>query len=131
MPYLPFAEARTARVKANTERVAYAGVLVGGGAIAGLTYEVVGRPFDNARHLARAEQLAPHTPHRTLVQLLATKLRHEGPLSFLKDPLAQPVPPGYVPRWQQRLYSASRALARVGPWGVGFLAFEYWSPSVN
>ena len=132
VPRLPFAAGRTDRTKANTGRVVYATTLVTGGAFAGLVYEVVGRPFDTARHLARLEQLSPHSPPKTLLQLMNAKLQKEGVLSLFRDPNAVPATTqDYSRGWQQRLYSVSRALARVGPWGVGFLAFEYWSPPVN
>jgi hypothetical protein len=131
VPRFPFIADRTSRTRANMERVAFAGTLVAGGAVAGLCYEVIGRPFDNARHLTRVGQLNPHIPPRTLHQMCLTKLRQEGIVSFFRDPHAPAVPPETARGWQYRLYTASRALARVGPWGVGFLAFEYWSPSVN
>ena len=115
--HLPYASRRTERTIANSQRVAYATTLVAGGAVAGLCYEVVGRPFDNARYLARLEQLTPHTPPRTIPQLLIAKLKNDGAVSFLKDPNASQVAPEYAKAWQQRLFTTSRALARVGPWG--------------
>ncbi|EJD44067.1 hypothetical protein AURDEDRAFT_65507 [Auricularia subglabra TFB-10046 SS5] len=112
------------KARQNTERIVYATTLVAGGAVAGLAYELVGRPWDNARHLSRLEDLSPHTPRLTILQLLAHKLREDGPLSFLQDPHAIHVAPAYSNAMQQRLYIASRTLARVGPWGIGFLAWE-------
>lgn len=105
-------------------RIAYATTLVTGGAVAGLCYELVGRPWDNARHLARLSQLAPHDHPTTIPQLLLKKLRDDGALSFFRDPHALPVPTVYENVWKQRFYTASRTLARVGPWGVGFLVWE-------
>ncbi|KAH7103925.1 hypothetical protein BKA62DRAFT_695047 [Auriculariales sp. MPI-PUGE-AT-0066] len=131
VPHLPYAEGRTERTKANTERVAYAGTLVAGGAVAGLCYEIVGRPFDNARHLGRAEQLTLRTAPRAMPELLQAKLRTDGILSFFRDPHATTAVHEYSNSWKQRLYSVSRVLARVGPWGIGFLVFESWSPSVK
>lgn len=112
------------KARQNTERIVYATTLVAGGAVAGLAYELVGRPWDNARHLSRLEDLSPHRPRLTTPQLLVQKLREDGPLSFLKDPHAIHVAPAYSNALQQRLYIASRTLARVGPWGIGFLAWE-------
>ncbi|KZV93333.1 hypothetical protein EXIGLDRAFT_709913 [Exidia glandulosa HHB12029] len=115
---------RHEKAKQNTERIVYATTLVAGGAVAGLCYELVGRPWDNARHLVRLNQLTPESPPVTVMVLLARKLRDDGVRSFFRDPHALPVAPVYDNALKQRLYTVSRTLARVGPWGIGFLAWE-------
>ncbi|KAJ6488587.1 hypothetical protein C8R47DRAFT_1177349 [Mycena vitilis] len=103
--------------------------LVSGGVIAGLSYEVIGRPWDVARHAARLNLLNTQEYHSPLV-LLTRKIQQEGFRSLFRDPTA--VPHGPSPKdGYMRIYGVLRTLARVGPWGVGFLVYQAYDAGLN
>lgn len=112
-------------------RVVHGVTLVSGGVIAGLAYELLSRPWDVARrqvHLDQSHSLATNSPRNYTISILARKLRDDGPLSFFQLPasLHEESPSTGVGR--RRLYTTLRTLARVGPWGVGFLVWEAFGP---
>ncbi|KAG1801086.1 uncharacterized protein BJ212DRAFT_1286959 [Suillus subaureus] len=79
--------------------------LVAGGASAGLAYEILSRPWD--------------------------KIRGDGIIHFFRDPsiVGNENPETSITR--RRIYTGIRTLARVGPWGLGFLVWEAFGPGLS
>ncbi|KAJ7470272.1 hypothetical protein FB451DRAFT_1037797, partial [Mycena latifolia] len=92
--------------------------LVTGGVIAGLSYEVIGRPWEVARHAVRLN-LVTTQEYRSPLALLTRKIQHEGFLSLFRDPTT-----AVSASSPSTVYRVLRTLARVGPWGVGFLVYQ-------
>lgn len=119
-------------LRRHVPRLVHATTLVAGGAIAGLAYELTCRPWDMARKAVHVDRLSSTSERHSLVVILLRKLREDGLLSYFKDPnhvshhedLSTPL-------LRRRLYSASRTLARVGPWGIGFLVWEAFGPGIS
>lgn len=123
------------KTRNSTARIVHGMTLVGGGVVAGLGYEMVCRPFDNARrwvHLndmhrqaQRVNIKAESRPH-VVARVVLEKLRHEGPLPFFTNPQHlthdATASSGSVP--VRFLHWGLRTLGRVGPWGIGFLLYE-------
>jgi hypothetical protein len=116
------------KLRRHTPGAVYTLTLVAGGAAAGLAYEVVTRPWDAARKAVRLEQISsPDMAKKQfpIFRSLKRIVESEGWIGFFRDI-------DYVPakaldrsdRWKQRLLTMSRVLARVGPWGIGFLVWE-------
>lgn len=101
-------------------------VLVSGGAIAGLSYEMVSRPLDLARRAVYLDRVNVHG-HHSVTKTLLHQLKDQGLSSFFKDPSAQAK--DLAPR--PRVYAFLRTLARVGPWGMGFLVWEAVGPGIS
>ncbi|KAJ7261323.1 hypothetical protein B0H12DRAFT_1013469 [Mycena haematopus] len=95
--------------------------LVGGGVVAGLSYEVIGRPWDFARHAARLSLLT-NQEYRSPMVLVTRRIQQDGFLSLFRDSAAANVVTS--PTARSRIYSVLKTLARVGPWGVGFLVYQ-------
>jgi hypothetical protein len=104
--------------------------LVAGGMVAGLSYELVCRPWDIARRTVYQHRFDQPGTTRVYAPLVE-KLRGDGLLSFFRDPDASAVDhtAKHASSTRRRLYHIARSLARVGPWGVGFLAWEALGPS--
>lgn len=109
-------------------RVAHGITLVSGGVIAGVGYELIGRPFDVMKQLVyrndvhRRTSTDPPVPHS---RFILEKLRERGMLYFFRAPqsaVSDPTPDSNV--LSRRCFAVLRTLARVGPWGVGFLVWE-------
>lgn len=139
------------RAKKNTARIAQGVTLVGGGVVAGLSYEVAARPFDNARKLVylydqhqrqdnrngtngEPTSTASKTARKALeaksrvkiiTRLILDKIRSDGVESFFVDPqkVLHATDPS-VSSTSRSLQALLRTLGRVGPWGVGFLLYE-------
>nr|GAT59639.1 predicted protein [Mycena chlorophos] len=113
-------------------QVAYGLTLVSGGVVAGLAYEGIGRPFEAARHAVRLDRLT-NTEPRSVVAVVSHKIREEGFFCLFRDAArgsanattsgsaGSSTPSSAVYR---RMYGLLRTLARVGPWGVGFLVYQ-------
>ncbi|KAI0050902.1 hypothetical protein FA95DRAFT_1535620 [Auriscalpium vulgare] len=128
---IPIHNDRHGTIRRHTPRVIHAMTLVSGGVVAGLSYELLSRPWDVARrliYLDRVQSEVKHTSRHYLVTTLASKLREDGPLSFFRAPTAAHDPQQSHSR--RRLHTALRTLARVGPWGVGFLVWEAFGPGI-
>ncbi|TCD66683.1 hypothetical protein EIP91_001037 [Steccherinum ochraceum] len=117
-------------VQRNIPRIVHAVTLVAGGAGAGLAYELTCRPWDIARKHVHINQLSTPSTRKNNVVLLLRKLKDDGLRSFFVNP--SPATHDEVRSLaQQRLKSFLRTLARVGPWGVGFLVWESFGPGIS
>ena len=120
--------------KSQIPRVVHGSALVGGGVLAGLAYEMVGRPWDVARravHLQAISNTGTSTLH--VFRTLVAKAEKDGILSFFRVPSAislESGPVSNVSALRRRLFSALRVLGRVGPWGAGFLIWEAFGPGL-
>jgi len=134
----------TEKAKKTAARTVHGVTLVAGGVVAGLGYEMVCRPFDNTRKLVylddqhkRAAQSttlshninkplrpAPAAEARIHVvgRVVLAKLNEEGPASFFRNPQPTVHASTGPNTW---LYAGLRTLSRLGPWGVGFLVWEF------
>jgi hypothetical protein len=113
-------------------RTVHGFVLVSGGVVAGLAYEFLCRPFDVARKTVHLHRISHELKDRSAASVLTRKLQEEGLLFFFRDPSATNDPSGSsVPVTRRRLYAVLRTLGRLGPWGVGFLAWEAFGPGLS
>jgi hypothetical protein len=106
-------------------------VLVSGGVVAGLAYELLCRPFDVARRVVHLNSVS-NRKFRSASSALTRKFQDDGVLFFFRDPSAvhnlnEPA----VSASRRRLYSVLRTLGRLGPWGVGFLVWEAFGPGLS
>ncbi|KAJ2916850.1 hypothetical protein MD484_g3546, partial [Candolleomyces efflorescens] len=108
---------------ASVPKIVNAVALVGGGVLAGLVYEAVCQPWDRIRRIIYLHRFDnPHLPH-SIPAVLTQAVREEGLLTLVRDPLAHtahtiPSQTTSIPPW---LSNVAKTLARVGPWGIGFL----------
>ncbi|EJF66019.1 hypothetical protein DICSQDRAFT_97718 [Dichomitus squalens LYAD-421 SS1] len=121
---------RVHSVRRHTPRVVHAATLVTGGAIAGLSYEILSRPWDAMRRAVHHDRLAPVQHQRSIAGIILHKAREDGVLSFFTSPAHAHHDPS-PSRMRRRLNTALRTLGRVGPWGVGFLAWEAFGPGLS
>lgn len=113
--------------------------LVGGGVVAGLGYEMVCRPFDNARRWVHLDDIHQQTEHlknsaakpesrpHVVIRVVLEKLKSDGPLGFFVNPqhyVHVPDASASVSKASRWMHTGLRTLARVGPWGIGFLLYE-------
>ena len=117
-------------VRKHTPRVVHATTLVTGGAIAGLAYELVSRPWDAMRRAVHHDRLAPVREQHSIAGIILHKAREDGVLSFFANPAHVHHDPS-ASRTRRRLNTALRTLGRVGPWGVGFLVWEAFGPGIS
>ncbi|KAF8329791.1 uncharacterized protein EI90DRAFT_3155208 [Cantharellus anzutake] len=128
----------------TSARVAQGSVLVLGGALAGIGYEVICRPIDNVRRELHTQQLTRNSylkkssvlrTHYIPPLILLTKhiLKTQGLRGLFSPPQAFHVAEtsssvekslSNPKSWSSRLYFVLRTFARVGPWGVGFLVWQ-------
>ena len=102
--------------------------LVCGGILAGFAYEMTTRPFDEARRIVHAQRITDPT-HRTVVagiKALAHRAKEDGIRSFFRAPISHD--PDASTTLRQRCL---RVLARMGPWGAGFLIWEAFGPGLS
>lgn len=121
-------------LRRHAPRIAHAITLVSGGAFAGLAYEITCRPWDVARKVVHVDGVAASDARaHSVVEILSHRLRGDGLLSFFRNPHHHTVPDQDInlSPLRRRLYSASRTLARVGPWGIGFLVWEAFGPGIS
>ncbi|KAH6918719.1 hypothetical protein BKA70DRAFT_1136913 [Coprinopsis sp. MPI-PUGE-AT-0042] len=108
----------------SISKVLNACTLVTGGVIAGLVYESVSRPFDRVRRIVETHSAEPpHSGTRSMVALVREAIRQEGLGTLYREPVAS-VPSSWLVR-------CGRTLARVGPWGIGFLVWESYGSGLN
>ncbi|KAH7929798.1 hypothetical protein BV22DRAFT_1029198 [Leucogyrophana mollusca] len=117
-------------LKRHLPRAVHALTLVSGGALAGLAYEVLSRPWDAARRVVQLDRTL-HSPRSPTIAVME-KIREEGLITFFRDPATSPrAVTDSLPAGRRRIYAGLRALARVGPWGVGFLVWEAFGPGIS
>lgn len=122
---------KSGSIKNNIPRVMHAITLVSGGAGAGLAYELVSRPWDVARKAVHIDRLIAGREHHSIATILTRKLRDEGISSFFENPSpASHSGDTHASPAQRRLHSAIRTLGRIGPWGIAFLVWETFGPTV-
>jgi hypothetical protein len=105
---------------------------VAGGVLAGLSYEFVARPFDVARKTVQLSKLRAASSldgYPAMVAVLR-KVQDDGMSSFFRNPESQRAIRGGSDGISRRVSACLRVLARVGPWGVGFLIFEAFGPGL-
>jgi hypothetical protein len=127
-----FGESRTQSLKRHLPRTVHGFTLVSGGVVAGLAYEFVSRPFDIARKAVQQDKVMYTKDHGSAMTAIMRKTRQDGIATFFRDPSggqSTTSSPGNV--GSRRLYATLRTLARVGPWGVGFLAWEAFGPGIS
>lgn len=124
-------DSRMQTLRRHFPRTVHGTTLVSGGVIAGLAYEIISRPFDVARKTAQENKLL-HGESRDFAMIaIKNKVKQDGFLAFFRNPsLAENVSVSGNPR-KRRLQAAVRTLARVGPWGIGFLVWEAFGPGLS
>jgi len=129
-----FGGSRTQSVTHHFPRIVHGIILVSGGVIAGLAYEIVSRPFDVARKVVQQDNIAYGRGRCRSTGMVAVvqKVRQDGCLVFFRDSFwadNSVKSPGSA--GSRRMYAALRTLARVGPWGIGFLVWEAFGPGLS
>lgn len=104
--------------------------LVAGGASAGLAYEILSRPWDVTRRTIQLERTVDPTLKHSLFVIMQ-KVRGDGILEFFRDPSIEGSEKREMSTTRRRIYSGLRTLARVGPWGLGFLVWEAFGPGLS
>lgn len=127
---LTLGETRMQSLRRHFPRTVHGVTLVSGGVIAGLSYELISRPFDMARRAVQEDRSLPTQKQHSAAIAVMSRIKQDGILSFFKGvPSENPSVPGSAA--SRRLYAALRTLARVGPWGVGFLVWEAFGPGIS
>lgn len=121
------AEKRFPGIRKLAPRATHAVTLVSGGAVAGLAYEMVCRPIDHSRRACHLQGVHRKDGH-SIIRTLFHKLKEDGVLSFVKGPSSHL---HESPSPRPRLHAFLRTIARVGPWGVGFLVWESFGPGLS
>ncbi|EMD38338.1 hypothetical protein CERSUDRAFT_135051 [Gelatoporia subvermispora B] len=114
----------------HAPRISHATTLVTGGVIAGLSYEVACRPWDAARKVVHIHRVAQPSQSHSSIAIVLQKVQEDGILSFFRGPNHGAYDKSLAPL-RRRMYSAVRTLARVGPWGAGFLVWEAFGPGIS
>lgn len=119
-------------VQQHGSRAVHALTLVTGGAVAGLAYELSCRPWDVARKVVHIDRVVSTAGQHSALLILMRKIQDEGWLVFFKNPSPVTHEHGVgSSSLHRRLHTLGRTLARVGPWGVGFLAWEAFGPGLS
>ncbi|KZP23586.1 hypothetical protein FIBSPDRAFT_737135 [Athelia psychrophila] len=126
---LPLGETRAQSIKRHFPRTVHGITLVSGGVVAGLSYELMSRPFDAARRAVQQHSLGQAGSIEPPMRVLLLKIQEDGLGSFFRDADRATASPGSAA--SRRLYAALRMIARVGPWGVGFLVWEALGPGIS
>ena len=117
------------RLRRATPRIVHGATLVTGGVAAGLAYELCGRPWDVARKIVHVDNVTRggNSSLSSVIRALVQEARREGILSYFREPH-----PSHLPETRyKRLYTFLRVIARVGPWGAGFLLWEAFGPGLD
>ncbi|KAI0362316.1 hypothetical protein OH77DRAFT_1515581 [Trametes cingulata] len=130
LEHTPTVDERLSSLRKHTPRIVRATTLVTGGAIAGLAYELVSRPWDAARKAVHIDRLSPAHVRHSIPAIILRKVHEEGMVSFFRNPAHVPHDPS-ASRMRRRLNVALRTLGRVGPWGAGFLVWEAFGPGIS
>ncbi|KAJ3564278.1 hypothetical protein NP233_g8398 [Leucocoprinus birnbaumii] len=124
--YLDRSESRFISVSQQLPRILNSIILVSGGVLAGLAYEILCRPWDKARRLIHLANIESQPPQ--LLKPIYQTLRSEGPISFFLDPNYEPIA---NTGFRSKVIRVARTLGRVGPWGMGFLVWEMYAPGLS
>ncbi|EGO22514.1 hypothetical protein SERLADRAFT_440536 [Serpula lacrymans var. lacrymans S7.9] len=116
------------RLRRYLPRTVHGVTLVTGGAIAGLAYEVLSRPWDAARKTVQLDRILHSPNERSPSVAILKKFRDEGLIYFFRNPTT---PHATTSNGSRRIYTFLRTIARVGPWGVGFLVWEALGPGIQ
>ncbi|KAJ3728709.1 hypothetical protein C8R42DRAFT_272660 [Lentinula raphanica] len=111
-------------------RIIFGFTLVSGGVLAGLAYELTGRPWDHARRIVHTLKLQDPNG-RTSWSAFLRQSRLEGLPVFFQNPAHTTVksPESCADRaYRPKLAMVLRTLGRVGPWGIGFLIYASFGP---
>lgn len=98
--------------------------------MAGLAYELSCRPWDVARKAVHIDRVVSTSGQHSALSILMRRVQDEGWLVFFKHPVTHE----HDTRGSllhRRLHALGRTLARVGPWGIGFLAWEAFGPGLS
>lgn len=125
------ADSRTELLKRHFPRTVHGVTLVSGGVVAGLAYEFVSRPFDIARKVVQQDKILHAKDNGSAMMAIIRKIREDGIVSFFRDPSGAESTSSLGNTGSRRLYATLRTLARVGPWGVGFLVWESFGPGIS
>jgi hypothetical protein len=110
-------EADRASKLASLNRIVHGTILVTGGVVAGLVYELIGRPFEVLRSLTRLSLPSEKAlQNNNMIQISLHRARTRGVLSFFRS--------ADIVRTSSRVQSCLRLLGRVGPWGLAFWIWE-------
>ena len=111
-------------LRRHLPRTVHGVTLVSGGVIAGLSYELLSRPFDIARRFVQEDRLLPTQKQHSAAIALMNRIKQDGILIFFNGFSSGSAASTSGSIGNRRLYVMLRTLARVGPWGVGFLVWE-------
>lgn len=94
--------------------------------VAGLAYEYVTTPWDNARRFVYLDRTVNPARRSPVAAILLHKVRSEGILPFFQHAIQPHSEPFAAtrPKFYTSAYTVIRAIARAGPWGIGFLVWE-------
>ena len=120
----------------NLPKVVHGTTLVAGGVVAGLAYDLTGRPFDVARRTVHTYEVTHREAPKPIIIRRATiiisalekKVKEEGLRVFFRLSPDERSASALSTPFRQRLFSVLRVLGRVGPWGAGFLIWESFGP---
>lgn len=118
-------------LRRHLPRTVHGVTLVSGGVVAGLAYELVSRPFDIARKAVQQDKITHAKSHGSAMMAIMRKTGEDGITSFFRDPSGAASTSSSGNAGSRRLYATLRTLARVGPWGVGFLVWEAFGPGIS
>jgi hypothetical protein len=121
---------RQPNVQIHGPRIAHALTLITGGTVAGLAYELSCRPWDIARKVVHTDRVVSVPERHSVPSILLRKLQAEGWAAFFKQPVAHEHQ-RQASSVHRRLHALGRTVGRVGPWGVGFLAWEAFGPGLS
>lgn len=124
-------DTRIQSLRRHFPRTVHGVTLVSGGVVAGLAYEFVSRPFDVARNIVQQGKALHPTIGGSPGSALIQKARQDGMLIFFRNPSGAEKTTSPGSAINRRLYIGLRTLARVGPWGVGFLVWEAFGPGLS
>jgi len=113
----------------HAPRIVHATALVVGGAGAGLAYELASRPWDIARKAVHIDRIT--SPEKNSIPVIVLrKLKDDGMHSFFENPTHATTNTSTI-AIRRRINSILRTVARVGPWGMGFLMWEAFGHGIS
>lgn len=126
-----YGEGHKQSLMCHLPRTVHGVILVAGGVVAGLAYELLSRPFDIARKAVQQDKVIHPIIHGSTMKAIMRKTREDGIASFFRDPSRAESKSAPGNAGGRKLYAMLRTLARVGPWGMGFLVWEALGPGIS